>query len=146
VKDEKVANIAFYNKAIKDLAPRLQELHRVARECVANDIPLGERTRLHGSTHYPEFVSEWWYHRAGFVISQYPSPNEEVYFGITGGGADGQSLVIDCNGTIVKNPLSHVIGLWTHDNAYHDFCDKCKRFLSGFDDFEKRFYAYIDSL
>lgn len=143
VADEKAAKIAFYTNAIKNLAPRLQELHKVARECVANDIPLGKRTRLHGSPHYPEFVSEWWYHRAGFVISQYPSPDEEVYFGIIGGGACGNDLVINRDGVIVKNPL---LGLWNYDMAHFDFTDKCSRFLKSFDAFEKGFYNYIDSL
>lgn len=144
--DERVRKVEYYTNKIKDLAPRLNELYVIARECVKNQIPLGNPTHLHGDEHYPEFVSEWWWHKPGFVVSFKPSIDEEVYFGIIGGGCDGHDLVIDYNGVIVKNPINHVVGCWTYENAHWDFCDKCKRFLDCFDKFEKGFLDYIDNL
>jgi len=144
--DERIRKVEDYTNAIKALAPRLKELHSLATECVKNGIPLGNRKSLHGEVHFPEFVSEWWYHRPGFIVSQYPKPNEEITFGIIGGGACGNSLVIDKDGNIIKNPLDKVCGCWTYENAHHDFCNKCQSFLKSFDEFEKGFLAYIDSL
>lgn len=144
--DERTRKVKYYEDEIKALAPRLKELHSLAKECIKNDIPLGKVTYLHGDKHYPEFVSEWWYHRPGFVVSQHPKPNEEVYFGVIGGGACGNSLVIDKDGIITNNPLNKTCGCWTYERAYHDYCSKCQSFLKSFDELEKGFLAYIDSL
>ncbi len=144
--DERTRNVEHYANAIKALAPRLNGLYTLAMECVKNDIPLGKKSSLHGMEHFPEFVSEWWYHRPGFIVSQHPQPNEEVYFGVIGGGACGHSLVIDKDGIITNNPLDKVCGCWTRENAYHDYCNKCQSFLQSFDKLEKGFLAYIDSL
>lgn len=145
-RDERTRKVEYYTNAIKALAPYLNELYILAKECVKNGITLGNWKNLHGSKHYPEFVSEWWYHKPGFIVSQCPKPNEEVYFGIIGGGADGEDLVIDKDGNFIKNPLEHIVGRWTYENAHWDFCNKCQRFLKGFDEFKNGFLAYVDNL
>jgi hypothetical protein len=144
--DERARKVKYYEDAIKALAPRLKELHSLAKECIKNYIPLGKMTDLHGNKHYPEFVSEWWYHRPGFIVSQYPQPNEDVLFGIVGGGAAGRSLVIDKDGIITKSPLSEMCGYRSYESAHRDFCYKCQSFLESFDELEKGFLTYIDSL
>lgn len=139
--NERERNIKYYTERIKALAPRLRELHDVAIECMLNKIPLGNMTYLHGSPHYPEFESEWWYHRTGFIRK-----GNDVFFGKIGGGCCGENLMINKNGVIVANPLDVIIGTRTYERAYFDFCDKCASFLNAFDDFEKGFYSYIDNL
>ena len=142
--NERDSLIEYYTNKIKSLEPRLKELYETARECVKNDIPLG-KLRKDIIWHKEEFVSEGIYHKVGFVVSDGFSRNNP-HFGIIGGGACGHDLVINHLGDIVKNPLNAVFGTWTYDNAYFDFKDKCSRFLSGFDEFERGFYNYIDNL
>ena len=146
-------NVARYTKAIKGLKNRLNEMFKVADEMVANRIRFGG-VRIHlGMESGDIFETNGIDHNLGFYFEYKKGWGRRLHarigvlgIGIEGGGCCGNNIMIDRNGDIIKNPLSHVIGLWTYDDAYHDFCGKASRFLKEFDEFERKFYDYVDNL
>jgi hypothetical protein len=95
------------------------------------DIPLGKpvaKDKFGYKT--PEFEADGSVHDLGFVI------NRNGYLasiGTKGGGWDGANFEVNSKGVIISDPD-------------RQFEYKCERFLKNFDDFEKRFYEYVDSL
>ena len=146
-------NVARYTKAIKGLKNRLNEMFKVADEMVANRIRFGGAHIHLGMEWGDVFETNGIDHNLGFYFEYKKGWGREFHarirvlgIGIAGGGCCGSDIMIDRNGDIIKNPLDNVIGLWTYEKAYGDFCGKAERFLNGFDVFEKRFYDYIDNL
>ena len=145
--------IAHYTNAIKALSGRLTEMMKVADCMVANRMSFGGTWYSLGMPHGDNFETNGIKHGIGFVF-QYEggwgrSINHRIGvigIGIEGGGCCGNTIVVDRDGDIIKNPLDHVIGLWTKENAYSDFCGKANEFLKEFDKFEKEFYDYVDNL
>ena len=131
--------------ALRALAPRLNDLMACAKELWRNNIPLGKVTGSNWLEYDVEFMSECIHHRIGFMGAPGPGGDlhrEPVGFGIAGGGCCGKSLFIETDGELYSG---------TKDYYLHDFHDKSeldkgRKFLAGFDDFERRFYEYVDSL
>ena len=146
-------NVARYTKAIKGLKNRLNEMFKVADEMVKERIRFGGANYSHGMEFGDVFETNGISHNLGFVFEyekgwgrSFSHRVSVIGIGIEGGGCCGSDLVIDRNGDIIDNPIDKVIGCWTKENAYFDYCKKVERFLNGFDAFEKRFYDYIDNL
>ena len=140
---------------IKGLESRLGEMFKVADEMVKQRISFGGTHYHLGMDFGDNFETNGIDHNIGFVFKYEEGRGRStnlkyrlgvIGIGIEGGGCCGNDLVIDRNGEIIVNPLNRVIGCWTKENAYFDYCDKVERFLNGFDAFEKRFYDYIDNL
>lgn len=85
----------------------------------------------------PEFQTDSWAHHLGFFINTHNNRTRNVeYIGMAGGGASGESIKVNTKGVVVGEI----------DDDILDFKFKCEYFLKNFDDFEKRFYEYVDSL
>ena len=143
--ERKEQTVKFYTNRLKQLAPRINELMRLAGELLKNDIPLGRRQEQHFG-YQDEFVTEGIYHRLGFYIKYKDGYNYLIGIGIEGGGCCGNDLVVDNNGTITENPIDEKHARWYYNKAYEDFCHKCQEFLGGFDKFEKKVFDYVDNL
>lgn len=130
-----------YAKTIRDLAPRIKDLLEVAQAMHENRVYIGTPKRgMIGA--YSEFVTDGIRHYLGFYVDMkrsFESMNDAAgfpyAFGIEGGGCDGKSLEVNERGEIVR-------GFVYEFNTI----DKMKKFIKGFPDFEKRFYAYVESL
>lgn len=142
--ERKEQNVKFYTNQLKNLAPRINELMSLARELLKNDIPLGKRIK--DIVYKDEFVTEGIYHKLGFYIKYENGFSYLIGVGIKGGGCRGNDLAVDSNGTIIENPLDERSIRWHDDSAYVDFCGKCREFLGGFDEFEKKVFDYVDNL
>ena len=148
-KSDKVARLT---NAIKGLSGRLGEMMKVADCMVANRMSFGGTWYTLGMPHGDNFETNGIKHGIGFVFDYTRGWRDKnnriavVGIGIEGGGCCGNDIIIDRDGDIIKNPLDHVIGCWTKENAYFDFCSKAAEFLKGFDEFEKKFYDYVDNL
>lgn len=135
--------IAKYASEIKALAPRIKPLVEIAKALIQNHIPLGKKkSDIIG--YKEDLCSDGWYHRLGFFYKWEDGKRNFLGIGIEGGGCAGEDLAVDENGDMVKriNPNYHSFEY----DGYHDYCDKCKRFLTGFDAFEQRVNEYVDNL
>lgn len=128
--------IKHFNDAFKKLGACLNELMVVGGAFYTCGMAYGKKFESNGITHELGFIFE--YYRGKRV--------KLIGIGIKGGGCCGNDLVIDRNGQIIRNPLNHVIGGWTEEDAFRDFSYKCRTFFNGFDAFEKKFYDYVDNL
>jgi hypothetical protein len=151
--NQMMENITLQTSNIKALESRIKEIMVVADEMVKNKIRFGGAWIHLGMEHGDIFETNGITHQLGFIFEyqkgrgrDFPYRLSVVGIGIQGGGCDYQDIVVDRNGDIIKNPLNHVIGCWTQLNAYNDFCNKTSRFLKEFDEFERKFYDYVDNL
>lgn len=139
----KKETIEKYKRDIKALAPRIADLMMIAHSLQQNDLNLGRVYDDHG-VKYDEFVTEGIHHRLGFYSQNGPYATIALGVGIEGGGGCGKDLVVNDEGELIKSPIAE--RSFNLDKDYQDFCDKCDNFLTGFDDFEKRVYEYVDNL
>jgi hypothetical protein len=128
-------------------------MFKVADEMVANRIRFGGAHIHLGMESGDVFETNGIDHNLGFYFEYEKGYGRSfshrlgvLGIGIAGGGCCGSDIMIDRNGDIIKNPLDYVIGLWTSLDAYNDFCGKTSRFLKEFDEFERKFYDYVDNL
>lgn len=131
--------------ALNALAPRLHDLMDVALALWRNKIPLGKVTGHNWLEYDVEFMSEGIHHRIGFIGKPGPGGDlnrEPIGFGIVGGGVCGRTLFIDTDGNLDASSRDYYL----HDFPNYRELQKAKDFISGFDDFERRFYEYVDSL
>lgn len=125
---EKKQKIYYYNERIKSLKPRIDELLAVGNACLEHGIPLtGQAWGGHEGYDTHQFITNSWSHLLGFVA------NKNLPFtklGIMGGGACNFDLRTDGEITNVSGDI-----LWV-----------LKKFVDGFDTFEKEFYEYVDKI
>lgn len=140
--------VAYYRAKIKALAPRIKDLLDVAREMQRNGIDLGENDApSHACSKMPEFETEWWWHRLGFFCEDRncrPVRRKLAYgIGFMGGGYDGRDFIVYPDGEV-----DFGFDKWncTAEHIEYRLRSKAASFLEEFDDFEKRFYAYVESL
>lgn len=119
--------------AVKKLAPRISDMLDIAQHLYENGISIGPKRSLHGSPHSDEFVSSWWWHNLGFCYDSSIRPREEypLWIGFINGGACGEDMCVDREGNIVK--------------GHHKYGDM-QIMLERFDEFERMFYDYVESL
>lgn len=112
-------------KKIKALAPRLAELKKVADALTMSNIP------------FNKFITNGLSHQVGFFEPRgfHREPKEKLpcAFGIMGGEWNGEDFEIDFDGNIISNNSRKKIR-------------EMEEVLSKFNDFEKKFYEYVDSL
>ena len=138
--------VARYAKAIHDLQPRISDLIDIATELLHNRLPLGKRIKNICGGYDDEFETDGCHHQLGFFFEWENGKRFFKGIGIEGGGCCGNDLLVDKFGTIIKNPVETAFARWTYENAYYDYCKKCKQFLDRFDDFEERVYNYVNNL
>ena len=118
--------------AIKTLAPRISDMLDIAQHLYAKGISIGPKRTLHGSEHSDEFISSWWSHNFGFCYNRGTEPREyPIWIGFINGGACGVDMCVDRDGNIVK--------------GCRNFMDM-QSMLKQFDEFERKFYDYVESL
>lgn len=144
-RDEKLAKL---RSDIKALAPRINDMLIVANELFANGISLGKLIKNYPWFDKEEFVAEGIHHRLGFIVVHnggYKYAPKEI--GIYGGGCCGHDFYVDHNGDIVECGILHFgTNKCCEYDPVWDFIHKAKQFIDSFDDFEKRFYDYVDTL
>lgn len=130
--EERRRHTAIIN-AVKKLAPRIADMLDIAQHLYRKGIPIGKERTLHGMRHSDEFVSSWWSHNLGFCYDRSRKPYEEypIWFGFINGGACGEDLCVDKDGNIVKGRAKDM---------------DMQRMLEQFDEFERKFYDYVESL
>lgn len=136
-------NVTHLAEQIKALAPRIKELLVIGRALRNNNLPLGDLV--------PDIIgrreslcTDGIHHGLGYFCD--PRTKMIRGIGIEGGGCCGNDLIVDENGNITTNPINVVIGRWRRENAYWDYCRKCKTFIDGFGEFEKKVFFYVDHL
>lgn len=119
--------------AVKKLAPRISDMLDIAQHLYKNGISIGPKRSLHGSPHSDEFVSSWWWHNLGFCYDSSIRPRVEypMWIGFINGGACGEDMFVDRDGNVVK--------------GRHKYGDM-QIMLERFDEFERMFYDYVESL
>lgn len=134
-----LAKMADVRDSFRALAPRIKQLLDVAKEMQRNGFTLGQMKGY--PTAFPEFETDWWNHKLGFFCTDNdvrPRRRKNAYaIGCMGGGACGEDLKIDENGEVVS-------GIWESRGKwkYHEI----QYVLREFNDFERRFYDYVESL
>lgn len=139
----KVNTIQYYNRAIKELAPRIDVLLDIAKSLLENNIPIGKRVKAFIG-YDEELVTEGINHKLGFYFTYKDRHRCLVGIGIAGGGCCGHDLAVNAFGNMVVS-IDPNYNSYQYD-GYSDFCCKCKQFLNDFDDFEKRVFQYVDNL
>ena len=123
--------IEEYKTKIKELKPRIDELLAVGNACRENGIPLEGNSIWGGHEGYDihQFISNEWSHVTGF-ISEGSDDKPFTRIGKVGGGACDWNLKTDGNTIFVDGRIEYVL----------------KRFLDEFDEFEAKFYEYVDDI
>lgn len=143
---EKQQGLIRMLEQVKELAPRMRELMDVATALYENRIPLGKMVGYNDPS--TEFISNWWSHKVGFIADIVSSGIARPRgFGIIGGGACGHDLTFSVGGVPAcvyshNNDTPGVAGRTWDDSDIHHL----RSFIHGFDDFERRFYEYVDGL
>lgn len=124
--------------AINALGPRIKDMLDVAKEPDAKRFSLGKKAS--DWIKPQEFVTEGIEHRMGFYVKQNAQgngwPKHPYAFGIEGGGYSGYGLEIDEKGTIVRGMPSR----------YGSAEGKMDYVIIHFDEVERKFYDYVESL
>lgn len=132
---------------LKRLAPRIAKMWDVANALIKNGFRLGTAREWVGIKYY-SLESDMQYHCLGFAVEC----NTISGFGIVGGGCCGMSILLDTNGQIKReinwNELKHNYhtgkSYYNYENP--DIVDKISKILDGFDEYEKRFYEFAESV
>lgn len=136
-KKNEIETINMYEKKFKELAPRIKEIITLCRALLENDFPIGRDGKL---------KTDGIRHNLGIYFERTWNGLLFLNVGIAGGGCCGYDLAINENGELVKNPLDIIVGARDYNVAYRDYVNKARQFVDDFDDFEQRFYDYVDSL
>lgn len=122
--------IEEYKAKIKELEPRIAEILAVGEACRRSGIPLtGSSFGGHEGYDTHQFISNGWSHVTGF-ISEGPDDKPFTRIGKIGGGACDWNLKTDGNTIFVDGRIEYVL----------------KKFLDEFDEFETKFYEYVDKI
>lgn len=134
------------------LAPRLEEMFKVAEVLTDNFFYLGGKSRGYDNS-APLFLTDHIDHRVGFYVNHpyFDAPGRDYtltgYFGIANGGACGDDdLMIDRHGNVTRWNFSKY---GSSSKWYKDMRDRylydLKRVVDKFDEFESAFYAYAQN-
>ena len=133
---------------MKELAPRLEEMFKVAEALTENCFWMGRKNGYGQSA--PEFLTDHIAHRVGFYTkySFFDTPVMKDtltgYFGIANGGACGDyDMKIDRKGNVLRWPFSKY---GSSDERYKrmrdDYLNDLSKVVEKFDAFESAFYEY----
>ena len=136
--------IENYRKDIKRLAGRVDALITIARSLIQNRIPFGRQSLTMCGGLQDELVADGINHNIGFYFRYERGHKYFIGVGIKGGGCCGNDIAVDGDGDIVIN-IDPYYSSYRYD-GYHDYCNKCKKFLQSFDEFEQRVNEYVDNL
>ena len=134
--------------SLSALTDTIKDLLRIGNALLSAGIPLGAKPKTFDLPGATTLVSNGWSHRLGYIL--HPGEKKAVAIGIIGGGYDRKSIAVDAEGKVTT-----LRGVWTPE--YEDehpliteddpeFNDKAKKFLDGFDAFNKAVSEYIESL
>lgn len=128
--------------AINALGPRIKNMLDIAKTMWERRIPIGHKMPAMIGIH-SDLVTDGIDHRLGFYVDSKREWSLFDYrtgypyaFGIEGGGCSGYGLEIDDKGIIVRGM----------PDRYGSAEDKMDYVIEHFDEFERKFYDYIESL
>lgn len=133
---------------VRCLKPRIDELIETANECIEYGICINEYGK--SFNYYVDeyekgtFVTNGWSHKVGFIQKSngyYKGKrvyNTIKYIGIDNGGANG------CYDFRTDGYSVQYIHEKNEDDRKIPSIYDLKKFLNGFDEFEKKFYEYVD--
>ena len=140
-------------EAFKALSPRINKMWDVANALRHNGFKLGDKIDRNG---LGNFESDGICHRLGFYYKGNPywGPIPIDGFGIQGGGCCGSSVYIDryanifWRGGILNANTINNLDYRVPTPAYDCGHINCKlvEILEGFDEFERKFYEYAESV
>lgn len=133
---------------MKELAPRLAEMFKVAEALTENRFWMGGRSGYRQAA--PEFLTDHIDHRVGFYVEHpyFDAPGRDYtltgFFGVANGGACGDyDMKIDKDGNVQRCPFSQY---GSSDRRYKrmrdDYLDDLSKVVEKFDAFERAFYEY----
>lgn len=139
-------------EAFKTLSPRINKVWDVANALRHNGFKLGDED----CNGLGNFETDGIYHRLGFYYKGNPYwgliPIDG--FGIQGGGCDGSSVYMDryanifwCGGILDVNTINNLdyrVSIPAYDCGHIN--GKLVKILNGFDEFERKFYEYAESV
>ena len=118
-------------------ADRIKEIVEVAKFCLDHKIEIGQEIDLSPNAKKPnDFLADSWFHTIG-IICKHPIYNvyEPIGIGVREGGANGDTDLI-----VTER------GVTSYNTSYGHFKYDYEKFVKNFDEFEERFFKYIDSL
>lgn len=133
-------------RKLKSLSERINKMWDIYQTCINRNIVIGKVFNAMIGKDY-EFETDGCRHTLGFyftVSTLYGFGGREIAgFGIKGGGCDGQDVLIDRDGNIIDSRVWYYYG-----NPYNNrsITDKIYKILKNFDEFERKFYAAVESV
>ena len=107
----------------------------VGNSCLKNNIRIKYNSCNYCDYEHGHFITDAWAHLLGFVIEgRIQDKNTIYYLGIEGGGCCQWNLKTDGNTVYVEGA--------TQDKKLYVL----KRFVDEFDEFESKFYSYVDKI
>lgn len=128
------------------LHDRIKDLCTIADECIKRGIDVGQNSGFTKSGR-SYFFTNGIKHSLGFYPQVDGSRTRLLGVGMSGGGCCCWNVFyVDRNSArVVCDAHEHTFQR-TRETAIKNECDLFSSFLKGFDDFELRFYNYLDSL
>lgn len=128
-------------ETINSFGERISKMWDIAQALLDNGFRIGEEVPNYGLSPYHKLETNGWYHWIGFSVS-----NDRIqWFGIEGGGACGRNFMIDKSG----NCLLDKNAVYGMRNRYFEDCNNknhLDRIIKGFDEYEKKFYEYVETI
>ena len=129
-------------ETIKGLSARINKMWDIAQALLNNGFKLGEKMQQDGCY---TLESDCWYHQLGFVVSS----NVVVGFGIVGGGCCGEGVMFDRSGDCnIDFEKTYIEGYYTQKCVsvweYSNIAGKVETMVTEFDEYEKKFYGYVE--
>ena len=142
---DKIMNL---EKRMLELAPRLENIFKVAEALTGNRFWLGGRPSRGG--HAPQFLTDHIDHRVGLFVNHpyFDAPGRDYtltgFFGVANGGACGDhDLKIDRSGHVQRWPFSmYSVRDKRYKTMRNRYLNDLKSVVDGFDAYEAAFYEY----
>jgi len=136
-------------RKVKSLSDRINKMWDIYQTCINRNIQIGGRR---GDNGY-EFETDGISHALGFATKTSGywgfGGREIVGFGIKGGGSDYESVIIDRNGDPINSGAWYCFSFDRRTaNPWEKraITDKIYKILKNFDEFERKFYAAVESV
>ena len=128
-------------ETIKSFGERISKMWDIAQALLDNGFRIGEKVDNYGLTPYYTLETDCTHHWIGFCVNK----GQILWFGIAGGGCDGESFKINKFGDCL---LDRHILYGRFYRYFEDYDNKihCDRIVKEFDEYERKFYEFVENL